>query len=157
MSDYENENYSEEEEITDLSNPAVVLKYKTAAEIVNKALQGVLTQCVAGKQVAEICAFGDLLIEKQCADIFKSKNIEKGIAFPTCVSVNDVVCNNSPALEDSKTLQPGDIVKVDLGCHIDGFIALAANTVIIPDEKMEEAKKAEIVGVFASLLIPRTI
>ena len=39
MSDHENESYSEEEEITDLSNPTVVLKYKTAADIVNKALQ----------------------------------------------------------------------------------------------------------------------
>lgn len=44
MAEYENENYSEEEEITDLSNPAVVLKYKTAAEIVNKALKGVISQ-----------------------------------------------------------------------------------------------------------------
>lgn len=44
MAEYEYENYSEEEEITDLSNPAVVLKYKTAAEIVNKALKGVLSQ-----------------------------------------------------------------------------------------------------------------
>ena len=69
MSDHENESYSEEEEITDLSNPTVVLKYKTAADIVNKALQGVLSQCVAGKLVSDICAFGDLLIEKQCAEI----------------------------------------------------------------------------------------
>ena len=46
MSEYEYENYSEEEEISDLSNPAVVLKYKTAAEIVNKALKGVITQVI---------------------------------------------------------------------------------------------------------------
>ena len=44
MSDHENESYSEPEEITDLSNPFVLLKYKTAADIVNKALKGVLTQ-----------------------------------------------------------------------------------------------------------------
>ena len=44
MSDYENETTSEPEEITDCSNSAVVLKYKTAAEIVNKSLKGVLTQ-----------------------------------------------------------------------------------------------------------------
>ena len=44
MAEYENEEYSEEEEITDLSNPAVVLKYKTAADIVNKALKGVISQ-----------------------------------------------------------------------------------------------------------------
>ena len=147
MSDHENESYSEEEEITDLSNPTVVLKYKTAADIVNKALQGVLSQCTAGKQISDICAFGDLLIEKQCAEIFKNKDMEKGIAFPTCVSVNDVVCNYSPFPSDSKTLEAGDVVKVDMGCHIDGYVVMAANTVIIPSEKMEEARKTEIVAV----------
>lgn len=94
--------------------------------------------------MADICAFGDLLIEKQCSEIFKNKNIEKGIAFPTCVSVNDVVCHYSPYPDESITLAAGDIVKVDLGCHIDGFVALAANTVVIPDESMPAEKKAEI-------------
>lgn len=144
MSDHENESYSEPEEITDLSNPFVLLKYKTAADIVNKALKGVLTQCVAGKLVADICAFGDLLIEKQCAEIFKSKNIEKGIAFPTCVSVNDVVCHYSPYPDESVALAAGDVVKVDLGCHIDGYIAVAANTIVIPSDAMTEERKAEI-------------
>ena len=146
MSDHENESYSEEEEITDLSNPAVVLKYKTAADIVNKALQGVLAHCIAGMLVSDICTFGDLLIEKQCAEIFKNKDIEKGIAFPTCLSVNDMVCNYSPFANESKKLEAGDIVKVDLGCHIDGYIAVAANTIVVPSDSMDEAKKAEIVG-----------
>ena len=34
-----------------------------------------------------------------------------------------------------------------MGCHIDGYVAMAANTVIIPSEKMEEARKTEIVAV----------
>lgn len=44
MSNNEYDSYSEEEEITDLSNPNVVEKYKVAADIVNKALKGVLSQ-----------------------------------------------------------------------------------------------------------------
>ena len=103
---------------------------------------------MAGKLVADICAFGDLLIEKQCAEIFKSKNIEKGIAFPTCVSVNDVVCHYSPYPDESVTLAAGDVVKVDLGCHIDGYIAVAANTIVIPSDAMTEERKAEIVALF---------
>ena len=122
------------------------MKYKTAADIVNKALQGVLAHCIAGKLVSDICTFGDLLIEKQCAEIFKNKDIEKGIAFPTCLSVNDMVCNYSPFANESKKLEAGDIVKVDLGCHIDGYIAVAANTIVVPSDSMDEVKKAEIVG-----------
>lgn len=59
------------------------------------------------------------------------------------MSVNDVVSNYSPFPSDSKTLEAGDVVKVDMGCHIDGYVAMAANTVIIPSEKMEEARKTE--------------
>jgi curved DNA binding protein len=31
-------------------------------------------------------------------------------------------------------LKAGDIVKVDLGCHIDGYIAVAAHTCIVPEQ-----------------------
>jgi hypothetical protein len=38
--------------------------------------------------------------QQRCAQIFRNKvkgrAVEKGVAFPTCVSVNDCVCNNSP-------------------------------------------------------------
>jgi curved DNA binding protein len=31
------------------------------------------------------------------------------------------------------SLKAGDIVKIDLGCHIDGYIAVAAHTLIVPE------------------------
>ena len=57
-----------------------------------------------------------------------------------------MVCNYSPFANESKKLEAGDIVKVDLGCHIDGYIAVAANTIVVPSDSMDEVKKAEIVG-----------
>lgn len=75
-------------------------------------LKGVLSQCVAGKDVAAICAIGDSLITKQCANSFKSKKIEKGIAFPTCISVNECVCHFSPLPKESVVLKAGDMVKM---------------------------------------------
>ena len=44
--------------------------------------------------------------------MFKGKNIEKGIAFPTCMSVNSIVCHFSPLAEDATELQEGDLVKM---------------------------------------------
>jgi len=141
------EEYDSDVEVElDLSDSDVVTKYKAAAEIVNRTLQGVIQQCVAGKPVSEICQFGDTVIESQCAGIFKSKKIEKGIAFPTCISVNEVVCHNSPLDSESTALNAGDWVKIDLGCHIDGFIAVAAHTIVV----MAEA--APITGPAADLL-----
>ena len=76
----------------------------------------------------------------------KGKPIEKGVAFPTCISVNECVCHNCPLetdqgmcaqdhpevnLADQGVLQDGDLVKVDIGCHIDGYISVAAHSFIV--------------------------
>jgi methionine aminopeptidase len=61
----------------------------------------------------------------------KSKKVEKGIAFPACVSVNNICGPYSPLKDESSLLKNGDIAKVDLGCHIDGYIAQAAQTVVV--------------------------
>ena len=98
----------------------------------NVALQGVIAQCVPGHGIANACAFGDTIISQRCAAVFKSKAVEKGVAFPTCLSVNNCVCHFSPFPADSVLLKAGDLVKIDLGCHIDGFIAVVAHTLVVP-------------------------
>lgn len=61
----------------------------------------------------------------------KEKEIKKGIAFPTCLSVNNCICHFSPTKNDPDyIIKEGDVVKIDLGAHIDGFIAVAAHTVV---------------------------
>lgn len=64
--------------------------------------------------------------------IFRNKKgpkVEKGVAFPVCLSVNNCVCHYSPlASDESVVLALGDVVKLDLGVHVDGFIAVAAHT-----------------------------
>lgn len=47
-----------------------------------------------------------------CAGIFKGKQIEKGVAFPTCVSPNNVVGHLSPAADDAAAIKDGDLVKM---------------------------------------------
>ena len=108
-------------------------KYKIAAEIVNKCMAYVSSLCVPEASIYSICVAGDAFIEEQCAGVYnKSKPaVEKGIAFPTCVSVNECVCHCSPAIaseEPSGKIKDGDLVKVDLGCHIDGWIAVCAHS-----------------------------
>jgi methionine aminopeptidase len=45
-----------------------------------------------------------------------------GLAFPTCISINNTVSHFSPLPSDKDvpTLKDGDVVKVMLGVHIDG-------------------------------------
>ena len=59
----------------------------------------------------------------------------KGLAFPTTISVNEVCAYNAPLAEDSTSLKEGDLVKVDLGVHIDGFPAFVGHTLIVKSDK----------------------
>jgi len=40
------------------------------------------------------------------------KKIERGVAFPTCISVNNVVSHFSPLASDESVLEEGDMVKM---------------------------------------------
>jgi len=147
----------EEEEVTDLSNSDVCTKYQEASKIVNLALTGLLSQCLPGARVVDICEFGTQVIVSQTSKLYTKKvngaAVERGVAFPVCVSVNDVVCNHSPlASEELEVLKAGDVVKIDLGCHIDGYISVAAHTLVVsssPDSDPEDTEEMGYVAVAA--------
>ncbi|KAK6644433.1 Proliferation-associated protein 2G4 [Polyplax serrata] len=127
----------------------VVTKYKLAGEIVNRVLKQVIEKCQPSKSVREICEFGDSLILEETNKVFKKeKELKKGIAFPTCISVNNCICHFSPIPNDPDViLQDGDLVKIDLGAHIDGFIAVVAHSLILgaSAENKAEGKKADVI------------
>ncbi|KMQ93402.1 proliferation-associated protein [Lasius niger] len=132
-----------------IAEDLVVTKYKMAGEIVNRILKQVLDKCIAGASVREICEFGDKLLTEETSKVFKKeKELKKGIAFPTCISVNNCICHFSPiASEPDLILKDEDMVKVDLGAHIDGFIAVVAHTIVISSslEKKVTGRKADVV------------
>jgi len=102
----------------------------------------------------DLCVAGDASIESKCGAIFrakvKGKIIEKGVAFPTCVNVNECVCNNSPLVSEGQeaVIAEGDLVKIDLGVHIDGYIAVVAHTLIVG---ATQAPVAPVTGVKANV------
>lgn len=136
--DEEDEVENKGEEVTDLSNSDVCTKYQEACKIVNLTLEGLVKQCLPGAKVVDLCIFGSSVMEAAANKLYTKKvngvMMDRGIAFPVCISVNDVVCNHSPLLsEELQPLKAGDVVKMDLGCHLDGFIAVAAHTIVVPD------------------------
>ncbi|TFJ88220.1 hypothetical protein NSK_000571 [Nannochloropsis salina CCMP1776] len=150
----------EEEEDADytLANADVSTKYQEAAKIANAALDVVLSKIAVGKTPLELSRAGDEVIEEKCKKIFtkkvKGRTIEKGVAFPTCVSINECVCHNSPlASEAQEPVKEGDLVKVDLGVHIDGFVSVVAHTVRVgPAPTAEEPIKGPVADVFLAAL-----
>lgn len=147
-----------EEEDTSLANSDVCTKYQEAAKITNAVLEAVLAKVEPGASPIELCRLGDLMIEEKVSKIFskkvKGRPIEKGAAFPTCVSINECVCHNSPLnSEPQEAIKEGDVVKVDLGVHIDGYIAVAAHSVVAgPAPTAEAPIKGQTADVFMAAI-----
>eukprot|EP01098_Paradermamoeba_levis_P016671 TRINITY_DN912_c0_g1_i1.p1 TRINITY_DN912_c0_g1~~TRINITY_DN912_c0_g1_i1.p1 ORF type:complete len:419 (-),score=189.21 TRINITY_DN912_c0_g1_i1:144-1346(-) len=121
-----------EEEIDDsLNNQDIVTKYKASGDIVQKALNKVISECAPGRKIVDLCKLGDDTIAELAKGVYKGNKVEKGVAFPTSISVNHCVGHNSPLASDESKLEEGDVVKIDLGAHIDGVVAVAAHTVVL--------------------------
>jgi methionine aminopeptidase len=76
-----------------------------------------------------------------------------GIAFPTAISPNNAVAHLSPIEgepEADTTLKPGDVLKISLGAHIDGFAGILADTIVLPEKQGAEE---EITGRKADVLM----
>lgn len=133
----------------DISDERVVKKYKTAGEIVNKILVQLIQSCKVGVSVKAICEKGDNLIVQEVEKKYKNeKDIKKGIAFPTCLSMNNCICHFSPSKNDADyVLKEDDLVKIDVGVHIDGFIAVVAHTIVVGSsaEKKVTGRKADVI------------
>ena len=100
----------------------------------------------AGKIAQEVKKFINPKI-KQGESVFKlvesteTKIRELGgeCAFPVNVSINNIAAHyTSPLKDDNLIIQSGDIVKIDLGVHIEGYIVDTAFTVSFNDENSLE-------------------
>ncbi len=50
-------------------------------------------------------------------------------AFPAQTSINEVAAHDCPTPDDDRTYQEGDLAKLDIGVHIDGWVVDTATTV----------------------------
>lgn len=110
-------------------------------------LAKLLKKIAVGSKIIELCIFADNLIYEELAKVYNKKATFKGLAFPTCISVNEICGYNSPLPEDSTSIKEGDLVKVELGLHIDGFPAFVGHTVVVQSDKNApiEGKRAAVI------------
>ena len=110
----------------------------------------------AGKIAAEALKFGKTLIKidvplLEVADKVESKIIELGgkPAFPVNLSINHIAAHYVPFPKDETKFLEGDLVKIDVGAHINGAIGDTAATISLGGNEelvmaSEEALKAAI-------------
>ena len=105
----------QEEQKTFIEEPAILDKYKAAAVITDACLAKAVELAVPGADISTICATVDAMIEEEVKKTFaskKSKHLERGIAFPCCISVNNIMGHYSPLVDESSVLQEGDVAKM---------------------------------------------
>jgi|LakMenEpi02Apr12_1017379.scaffolds.fasta_scaffold00555_3 methionyl aminopeptidase len=72
------------------------------------------------------------------------KNIgkyESGIAFPVGLSVNNIMAHDTALYDDERILDIGDVVKLDIGVHCNGYIIDSAFTHIVGESEYNEIYK----------------
>ncbi|KAJ3276826.1 Proliferation-associated protein 2G4 [Terramyces sp. JEL0728] len=136
-------------------SPVNITKYQVAGDITTRAMKAVVDAVKAGSKVLDLCKLGDETIEKIAKTVYNKNKVQKGIAFPTCVSPNEYVCHLSPLDSDPEaalTLKAGDVVRIELGAHVDGYVSQAAQTVVVGASKAAPAtgKKADVIKAAAT-------
>ena len=96
-----------------------VEKYKEAGKIAAGAMEEGLKMVKPGARLLDVANDIEALIGERGAKP----------AFPVNISVNAVAAHYSPDAWDESIFNKGDLVKLDLGVHLDGYIADIAKSV----------------------------
>ena len=110
-------------------------------------LSRLINKITVGSKIFELCLWSDGQIYEELAKVYNKKPTFKGLAFPTTLSINEVCGYNSPLPEDSTNIKEGDLVKIELGVHVDGFAAFVAHTIIVQSDKkaVVSGRRADVI------------
>ncbi|PVU90384.1 hypothetical protein BB559_004659 [Furculomyces boomerangus] len=106
-------------------------KYRYSATIVQNVLELVSSSVHVGSSVHSLCKYGDDLIRANVKTLFKkNKDMEKGISFPTSITINNFIQNFSPPSSEDIIVGNDDLVKIEISAHVDGYIVSLGKTVV---------------------------
>lgn len=104
----------------------------------------------AGQITRECLEFGSGLIKPGTKILDVVEQIEEkisksgtGMAFPINISTNETAAHDTADIGDERVFRDGDLVKLDLGVHVDGYIADSAVTVSLNSGKEELYRTAQ--------------
>ena len=115
---------------------------------------GVDKAVLAGKIASKAIIFGKNLIKPTARMVDVLDKIEDFIkinggemAFPAQIAMNENAAHVCPLSDDTTVFKNTDIIKLDLGVHIDGYVADTAITIIFKEnnekyEELQNIKKA---------------
>jgi methionyl aminopeptidase len=120
-----------------------VKNYIKAGRIASEVRENVRNRIKEDASLLDICNWVENTIKKKGGNL----------AFPCNICINDVAAHYSPSINDETVVPHGAIVKIDLGVHVDGYIADTATTVCLNHQydgmvyAINEALKQAIIAV----------
>jgi len=94
-------------------------KYRRVGRLLAEVREDLRKAVKPGVKVLEVAEMAEELIRQRGAKP----------AFPCNVSLNEIAAHYSPPADDQTVIGENDVVKVDIGAHLDGYIADTAFTV----------------------------
>ena len=105
-----------------------IKSYEEAGKIVSKVRSDASKMIQNGLPILDLVEFVESEILKSGA----------GIAFPCNVSINEITAHYTSPAGDTNKMVTGDLVKLDLGAEVNGYIADSAVTIMVPGDNLEE-------------------
>jgi methionyl aminopeptidase len=102
----------------------VIGKYRRAGEIAARVREKMKSRTREGMLIRQLCEKAEEMI----------RNMGGKPAFPCNISVNEIAAHYTSPPSDEKTIPEGAVVKIDIGVHVDGYIADTATTVCFNSE-----------------------
>lgn len=104
------------------------VEYFRKAGVIHKLIRSMLRSKIKSSvSFLQLVNEANLMIKK----FNKSPDEIIGFAFPLGISVNEIGAHDSAMVDDDRILKKNDIVKIDLGIHVNGCIVDSAFTMIV--------------------------
>jgi methionyl aminopeptidase len=107
-----------------------ILYYKKAAKIFNNIKNELINNILLKNNITikDIVEFIENKIKLDTNYDYKNPLLG-GIAFPSCIGINNIIAHYTPTLKSNNyIIKKNDLIKIDFGVHINGFIIDSAFT-----------------------------
>ena len=111
----------------------ILEKYKKAGKLDRKCLEAGRKMIKPGVKILDVVENIEEIVKKS----------EAGFSFPINISINEIAAHDTADVDDERVFKEGDLVKLDIGTHIDGYIADSAITVSLDSGKDDLMKASQ--------------
>lgn len=102
-------------------------KFREAGKLIARVREEIRELVEPGRDI--------LPIAEKAEDLIREKGSKP--AFPCNISLNEVAAHYSPPADDETKIEEGDLVTIDIGAHLDGYIGDTATTIATGEENQQ--------------------